>query len=587
MKQEWFEMADVRGRKLDHNVWIPLRANDERSVGELGYLGYKSEAFATGSVAVPLKKKTEAEALGWMDLGLLHGHKGGFVGRRYVPADIFEDSRIGKALALVLSQRGSIDDPSVWHLHQDLVVTLHLKREGDTWVAIDEGYIVVARLTTGSDGNPCRIEIRAEHLKDYLCARGMALRVSSYRSRKVVVDDPNHVSWPDNPFRRLDGGDRWEGRVSEIHEGGAPFGSSMAVIHVGRTNVDFGRDVPEIGVSDEVASEKWTKTYKGRKLYQVWGELWRDEWIEPAKHSPRVRGDKLPPAVFFVTDASGTREGSATLQGGGRWLWFRPDVIMELTARRHGKLLWYTRDTGRVTGGPDPGVPFGVNKLGLVNVYAKDIAFLPEWQQQLWGGFNVGPEGGVSEELLAAQAQGIPADTQAPEEFLPKVIKRLDDVAVKRLGIRLFHEHEKLKSILLRTHRFRSVDEAGFFSLAKDLARLTADAIDAAALTKKLVTPPKEQDLKSLKALEAVLAQKINPTDARALLGPLHGIYNLRLADAHLPSSDLDAAYRLASVDQTSHFVLRGYQLIHSCVSCLYAIAGVLEQSSAEDTPKV
>jgi hypothetical protein len=67
---------------------------------------------------------------------------------------------------------------------------------------------------------------------------------------------------------------------------------------------------------------------------------------------------------------------------------------------------------------PDCGVHFGMNRLPLINAYAKDVALLPEWQQRIWAGHNVGPEGGVSEELLASQVRAQPARTQAPEEFL-------------------------------------------------------------------------------------------------------------------------------------------------------------------------
>ena len=48
---------------------------------------------------------------------------------------------------------------------------------------------------------------------------------------------------------------------------------------------------------------------------------------------------------------------------------------------------------------------FGVNALGFVNVFAKDIGFLREWEQQIWAGFNVGPEGG-REEFLGLGEQG-------------------------------------------------------------------------------------------------------------------------------------------------------------------------------------
>ena len=104
-----------------------------------------------------------------------------------------------------------------------------------------------------------------------------------------------------------------------------------------RTDVDTEEDIPQffgLPTDENVKSESWTEPYEGRKLYRIQGELWRTEWIEPAKISPRIRRDKVPPTVFFITDAEGTRENKETLQSGGRWLWFRPDVIMELTNRR-------------------------------------------------------------------------------------------------------------------------------------------------------------------------------------------------------------------------------------------------------------
>ena len=74
--------------------------------------------------------------------------------------------------------------------------------------------------------------------------------------------------------------------------------------------------------------------------------------------------------------------------------------------------------------------------------YAKDVALLPDWVQRLWVGFNISPEGPVAEELFNAQAKGEPAETQAPEAVLPAVIESLNSIAVEKLGIRLFREHE-------------------------------------------------------------------------------------------------------------------------------------------------
>jgi len=222
-------------------------------------------------------------------------------------------------------------------------------------------------------------------------------------------------------------------------------------------------------------------------------------------------------------------------------------------------------------------VHFGVNNLGLVNVYAKDVGYLPEWIKVIWAGFNVSPEGGVSGELLAAQAEGNPADTEAPEWYLTKIFDLLNKMTTQTFGFSLFRTHEGFRNLISEAHRFRSTDQGSFFALAKDLARLTADAIDTAAI-QKMVTPPKGEKWGSLKSLEKLINQKVDPGRARVLLAPLVGIYELRHADAHLPSSDTESALGLVKVDQKAPFVIQGYQILHSCVASLYSIAKELDQ---------
>jgi hypothetical protein len=581
MDQQWFEMLEIRKRRLNDVVWIPLRAAQRDTTGKMGFAGYWEEFSGVGSVGIPLDKKDAAAGLGWRDIGLGYAHRPSVEDGRYTPADVFIDFARDEDLSgvpLVLSQDGNRNELPQWHLHQDLVIALRLKRENDVWLAIDEGYIEVARLRR-REGSPCLLEIRAEHLKDYLCARGLALLIASFHSRTEVREDAADIQWLEGSAQAEGGGARWEGSKREIHEGGDPFGSHAFVMHVGREGIS-SEDVPRIGPDDEsITSESWTIARHGRKLIDVQGNLWKTEWVEPSAQSPRVREDELPPVVFFLTDNSGTRESAETLKSGGRWLWFRPEVIVALAHRRGGALECGSREIGHVRCSPSYDVTFGVNCLGLINVYAKDIARLPEWQQRLWAGFNISPEGGVSDELFEAQAKGVPAKTQAPERYLRQGIEILNRITLESLGFPLFRGHGQFDDILARTHRFRSTDQAGLFSLAKDLARLTADSIDTAGL-QKLVRPPKGESQRSLKTLTSLLAQKISDSEARQLVAPLVGIYELRLADAHLPASDLAESLQLANVDPASPFVVQGYQLLHGCVSSLYSMARVLKPGS-------
>jgi hypothetical protein len=481
------------------------------------------------------------------------------------------------AVPLILAQDGNSVDPPEWHLHQDFVVTLGLKRENDTWLSTAEEYIEVARISR-TDGRPVRIEVRAEYLKDYLCARGMVLLVSSYRSRDEIRNDASDISWTETVTRQGTNHDRWEGRKVEIHEGGRTFGSSMAVFKMTRKNVDYVKDVPKIHPSDEdIGTSSQTIRYRGKKLILIRGEYWRDQWVEPGEISIRIREDENPYKEYFIVDASGTRCCASDLEAKGGWLWFRPGIVTAVLGRRGASLRWYTRDTGGLSCSPSSSqVHFGVNSLGLVNVYGKDIEYLPRWAQGLWSGFNVGPEGGVSAELLAAQAEGEPAGTKAPEGYLAHAFELLNELSRQKFEFPLFREHDQVEKILAATHRFRSTDQNGLYALAKDIARLTADSIDSTAI--QLIAPPaKGEKWGSLKSLEKLIGIKTGPDRARETLGPLVGAYELRHGDAHLPTSDVKEALALLHVDSRAPFVIQGYQVLDTCVTALYTIAKVFE----------
>lgn len=572
MEKNWFEMPDIRKRRFDAAVWIPLRANLEEKSGKWGHLGHKSSVFAAASLAVPLRKRAAANDMGWRSLNLMHDHQGYANGTRYIPADEYDDKELKGSVPLVMSQSGNSAEPATWHLHPDFVITLKLKREENVWVAMDEGYIEVARLKLDGRNHPELLEVRAEHLKDYLCARRMVLRLSWYRERVEVVESEPDFKWP-KPDRVYKDGERWEGRITAIHEGGHPFGESMSVAHLTRPNIDFEEDVPKVGISDDIKTSSFTrKLSENRKLYRVSGEVWRAEWVEPGTRSTRIRDDEPDPPVSFIVDASGKRQSAKTLVDSGIWLWFKPDVVPALIGIRGGSLDWYTRETGGVRGSPDSRVHFGVNSLGLVNALAKDVAMLPEWLQHIWAGFNVSPDGKVSAELFAAQGMGIPASTQSPELFLPPMTEALNNAFKARFGSPLLRAHSDPTSAFTSCHRFKALSESGLYGLAKELVRVVVEHIDAGAL-KRIVTPPEGEKWGSLKLLEKVLATVIDEKAAYALLSPLHGIYSLRLADAHVPSkSELDEAYKLSRVDRSLPFVMQGRDLLRTCVTCLRKI---------------
>jgi hypothetical protein len=91
------------------------------------------------------------------------------------------------------------------------------------------------------------------------------------------------MTWDDNPKIETVGGDRWEGRVTPIHEGGAPFGAKTAVFHVARTDLDPEEDIPSFSfpTDDSISSRSWTKEDKGGALRERMRRLMeyrKEEW---------------------------------------------------------------------------------------------------------------------------------------------------------------------------------------------------------------------------------------------------------------------------------------------------------------------
>jgi hypothetical protein len=124
------------------------------------------------------------------------------------------------------------------------------------------------------------------------------------------------------------------------------------------------------------------------------------------------------------------------------------------------------------------------------------------------------------------------------------------------------------------------LDEAGLLSLAKDLARLTRDSLDLDALH-QLVPAAKTEKLRTLKSLERLLATLTDAADARRIIGPLVGIYQLRLGDAHMPSAEIAEAFTLLGFDRNASSLQQGTQLLHVTVSTIYRINEILVRTPA------
>lgn len=582
-QEDWFRMADVRRRRLSSGIWIPLRQSEVLSTGGTKWkVGYFEESLSVGTLAVHQEFRGIGEKLSWDDIGLIHQPTPyAFSDGRYKPADQYwynENELVG--IELVLLNRLNRDHPVEWHVHQDLILSLGLIREGDSWLRADEGYIEVIRQRRSSDGRVNAIEIRAEHLRDYLCARKLALRLVQYRERIRILQDASGLQWYHEPLLEETSTDRFELRAFSINEDGSIPGR-VAVFKAWRTDVDHEVDVPEFGPEDD--SNTGTESYhferEGTTVDRVEGNLWRDEWVEPASVSERVRGDDSAEQLYYVVGAAGEKEPGSKLNNEdvGKYLWFKPEVIEALLTYRGSALTWHTAETGSVRCSPDYDVHFGINENSQINVYAYDVARLPLWQQRIWHGYNISPDGPPSKELQDAQFRCEPANTEAPEEAFEALLEDLNKLFVDSFGSPLFKPHDHAEQIKSQCHRFRALKENGILALAKDIARLTADSIDISLLRKIVTLAPHEQNLKGLKLLERLLEESFNKDTAYRIMGPLHIAYGLRLGDAHLPSKkELQKALDDLGVRSETHPLIVGRTLLETVCKALSGIGWVI-----------
>lgn len=565
MNQDWILQKKETRRAFSRATWVPLRASCNDEQGEVQNIGYISEFFGCGSVAFPPEHREVAERLGWSDIGIGHSvqpyaYEDGY----YSSIEQYQyNDKEPIGVHLVFEHPQPVVGGRLWILNPDLVVALHLIKDGTNWVRPEENFVVVAREVLNEKGDHRLIEIKREFLLDYLAARNLSLRLSYYRQRVenvATLEDSAYANLADRQEQR-DGG-RFEFRIRSLEE---IFGGNWALFRAWRTDVDEDEDAPVMGPesddnTDYESSQGHRSGYEG---VRVEGEFWRSEWVEHQGQSVRVRGDADKTLPQFIVETDGTRMASADLDNEdiGRWLWFRSSIVNELLGLRGFSLKWYTAETGGIRSTSGYVIHFGINYSDLITVYACDIARLDAWEQHIWAAHNVVPDGKVSVELLAAQVKAQPATTHAVEELLFKSMRMLEAGFRQEFHISLFTHDIDDAAIMQHVSRFASKDQASLLRLAKELVRVFSDRLDVREL-RNLSTHSEKEKLASNKLLQDVLAQKVGVDKAHKTFGAIVGAYDMRVGDAHPTSSKIGDALKLAGIDESKSFLRQGEQLI-------------------------
>jgi hypothetical protein len=530
--KEFFVIRDLPS--VNGRTWIPLRESTKAKIPSLPDGILDAEIFVGHVTAAVQSSKVDiVDEFGWGEMDL-SPHYAGMESWGYRSADVFRKSASDElGINLVIVQWLDELSQEIWHVHPDLVIALGLIQEGDRWYRPAEGWPEVIRIKRGDNEKPVLMEIKSEFLMDYLVAREMSLFCSSYSERIVATTTDPKYDWPGGKFEEKRGREELEA-FTKPQDYPYPEGT-----------------------------------------FTTLGAIWRTEWVEPGKVSFRIRGDKDPYETAFALDPQGGRVPSSKLQGANTWLYFAPALALALQQYRGGNLHWYTQETGAL-GATSSAVHFGINGLGLITVYAKDVGKLDAWEQRIWSAYNVTPEGGVSAELFSAQMQCVVADTTAPETELVPNLDRLSTVFEQRYGSKLLRDHDTVDEILRRIHRFKAAKEGGIFELSKDLTRLFLERINVDAVLDQTTYKKTDKKPGSLKSLERLLGEIASPEKARTTMGPLSGIYDLRLVDAHLGTSKVESAMTRTSIDERQPVAMQGRQLIQSFVDSLNRISDII-----------
>ncbi|MBN6070802.1 hypothetical protein HYE53_06840 [Aggregatibacter actinomycetemcomitans] len=579
MTKDWILQTKETRRKFSNSTWVPLRAICESKKGDVQEVGYTSEFFGCNSIAFPPEYKDLAETLEWSSIGItLEAHPYAFDSGHHKTIDQYEwNEKEPIGFHLIFDHPQPVIGGCKWIINPDLIVALRLIKEKNSWIRPEEDFVEVIRESFDDEGNHVQIEIKKEFLIDYLAARNLSLRLTYYRQRVENVEEAESSEYAglESYQEERDQG-RFELLIRGLNE---VYGGSWASFRVWRTDVDEEDDAPVMGpeTNENTESESSQGIRDGYRGIRVEGEFWRNEWIEHQGISTRVRYDKDPNLPTFIVETDGAVMPSVELDNEdiGRWLWFRSNIVNELLKHRGFSLKWYTAETGCICSTSGYRTHFGINSADLITVYAYDVAKLPSWEQRIWAAHNVVLEGKVSAELLDSQVKVQPASTHAVEDLLFKVMRMLEASFKQKLNVDLFSHDINDSELLQQISRFASTDRTSLLRLAKDLVRVFTDRLNVKAL-RQLSNHKDKNKLGSNKLLQDIVAQKIGEDRAYKIFGVIIGVYEMRLGDAHLTSSKIEEAIKLAGIDENQSFLRQGEQLIFNLGQAIGYIGYIL-----------
>jgi len=186
------------------------------------------------------------------------------------------------------------------NIDQDLLLDLRLKQEGDKWVRPCEAYREVIRISRDKKGHVNLIEIKAEYLKDWLCARKQGLVLVCNLERRFLSQDGSEIIA--KPEKKRVGGGKFEAWNYGCDKAGNGVLGDWDVETCGYEDIDADEDVPVFDMSKNnrkmVSSKRIVKAPEIITRMSM-TRFTRTEWMMAAKRQRRMPLDKNGDLAFI------------------------------------------------------------------------------------------------------------------------------------------------------------------------------------------------------------------------------------------------------------------------------------------------
>lgn len=570
--KNWLLMNDIKNINITDKSWITVLAYiEEKNDINLGYNGYQRQYDCINSIIIKKKELKKLPLLMRNTVMQSADNRPSAYDRTYERIEEFNDyhSKITGEYFIYkrshpLTQKREIS------ISQDFIFAMDLFCIGNNYYDPHFDDELVIRVENDEHKETYKVDIRKDYLLDYLSARNMSLIVDRYFERQVdtisnLYDDKIQEEVTDYSYALF---------VSKTLPNGMRPGDSALIMKVSYKDVDYDEDIPEYDEAKDTQVEQSEVKYEGEGINHYLAEFRRIYVLHNNGISIKIRRDKINLNYKYYVDNTNKKVLSKKLITKIQFLWFKPDIIKILLQGKYCTLRWFTKDTCQI-GNMDNHIWFGVNKLGLINVFAKDIIELPEYYQSKWLSYNCPPNGGVSQELLMSQIEASPANTKSSEYLLKVSLQEINEAFLGKYSKPIFKETAETVDIDKQINRFQSVSQDNCFALCKNMNRFIIERFNNDVLIE--LSSDMEKRTGSLKRLEHILSKKDGK--ASEIISPLFIIYDMRIIDAHyteVSAKDIFKRFDIEITETEDNYIRIAEYIIYQVAKCLHEISVII-----------